>query len=74
MHLSLGEANQTGERNGRLVDLAHEKPLQYHGVELASRPPHKEAIQLIKDQAKKKKKNLKQPLSSFRKKLTMYEP
>lgn len=52
VHLSLGETNQTGERNGRLVDLAHEKSLQYHGVELASRPPHKEAIQLIKYQAK----------------------
>lgn len=41
------ETNQAGERDRRLVDLAHEQPLQYHSIELASRPSYEKTVQLI---------------------------
>lgn len=46
LDLSLHKTNQSGERNGRLVDLAHEEPLKYHRIESASGPPNKKTVEL----------------------------
>lgn len=46
-NLSLRELDQPRDRQWRLVDLAHEKPLQNHRVEVASGSPYQKPVQLI---------------------------
>eukprot|EP00268_Persea_americana_P062952 TRINITY_DN8112_c0_g1_i2.p2 TRINITY_DN8112_c0_g1~~TRINITY_DN8112_c0_g1_i2.p2 ORF type:complete len:103 (-),score=13.49 TRINITY_DN8112_c0_g1_i2:1344-1652(-) len=48
-YLSIHEADESGEGHGGLVDFAHEKPLQYHCIELASCPTHQEPVELDKE-------------------------
>ena len=48
-NLSIHEADESGEGHGGLVDFAHEKPLQYHCIELASCPTHQEPVELQKE-------------------------
>lgn len=45
--LALHEFSQTRERQRRLVDFAHEEPLQYHLIEIAISPPHEKSVQLV---------------------------
>lgn len=46
-NLSIHEADESGEGHGSFVDFAHEKPLQYHCIELASCPTHQEPVELL---------------------------
>lgn len=45
-YLPLHEPDEAAHRERRPVGLAHEEPLQDHGVELALGPPHQEAVEL----------------------------
>nr|GMD48299.1 probable pectinesterase/pectinesterase inhibitor 58 [Ipomoea batatas] len=45
-YLSRHESDEPGERNRRLVGLAHEETLQNHSIELASGPSHQKSVQL----------------------------
>jgi hypothetical protein len=44
--LALHELDEAAERERWAVGLAHEEPLQDHGVEVTLRPPDEEAVQL----------------------------
>lgn len=46
MYLALGERDQSGKGERGHVDLAHEQPLQYHRIEVATGPSHQEPVQL----------------------------
>ena len=45
-YLSFHEIGKAAQGDGRAVGLAHEEPLQDHGVEVALGPANQEAVQL----------------------------